>query len=153
MPAESERRRLSAAVRYGGYGKHKRNASVWGVASYHGDADDATYCEDAGLIPSDLARATRVIGRGIAAGLFGDRLDNGNPTILWTIDDNGWIYELRLTNRVQALYHGYPVRFRDAMARLVIARFDEWVLLKATVGLVASPSDRSALQAAQNLYT
>jgi hypothetical protein len=46
--------------------------------------------------------------------------------MLWTIDDNGWIYELRQTNAGQASYHGYPMAPTNALGRKVIARFESW---------------------------
>ena len=153
MPDPAERARLAADVRYRGYGKHKRNPYIWKVAAYHGDAEDSTYCEDAGLLPADLSRALRVIRRGISAGLFGDQIDGDNPTILWTIDDDGWIFELRLTNRDQAEYHGYPVRLNDAMARRVIIRFGDWLRLREPAPFAADERDHRALQAAQSLYS
>jgi hypothetical protein len=153
MPPEPDRQALIARISYEGYGKHKKNPHIWKVAVYHGDAEDRTFCEDAGLRPTDMRRATRIVQRGVAAGLMGDRSDLNCPTILWTIDDNGWIYELRLTNRDQAVYHGYPVRFNDAMARKVIVRFQQWVNLEPAGRLAPAQADRLALQAAQDLYT
>lgn len=153
MPSEGERQALMSRVTYQGYGKHKRNPYIWEVAPFHGEADDRTFCEDSGLRPADMRRALPIIRRGIAGGLWGDQSDLDCPTILWTIDDGGWIYELRLTNRNQAIYHGYPVRFNDAMARKVIFRFEQWIMAPKAKGLVPNISDRAALRAAQSLYT
>lgn len=59
-----------------------------------------------------------MIERGLRAGLIG--------TNLWTVADDGWIFEGRVTNAVQAQYHGYPVRPAEAIAEPVYQRFKAW---------------------------
>lgn len=90
--------------------------------------------------------------RGIRAGLFGDLVSNGDPTMLWTIDESGWIYELRLTVAGQALYHGYPLLPSNALGRKVIARFEAWVAELPRETLRQEPQLRIALQESQDLY-
>jgi hypothetical protein len=70
-----------------------------------------------------MARTPELLRRGIEAGLIGANENQGDPTLLWTIDDNGWIYEARITSPGNALYHAYPVLPGEAIARKVIARF------------------------------
>ena len=60
--------------------------------------------------------------RGILAGLIGENDRKGDPTLLWTIDDDGWIYEGRITTPTRAIYHGYPLLPSDAFTRKVIER-------------------------------
>jgi hypothetical protein len=45
---------------------------------------------------------------------------------IWTVSDAGWIYECRVTNPIQAEYHGYPVRGSEAIGELVYRRFASW---------------------------
>lgn len=125
-PDEHERAALAVRVRYEGYGKHKRNPHLFNLAAFHGYAPDRTFCEDVGFERADEPRIPHLVQRGVAAGLFGDLYRQGDPTMLWTIDDNGWIYELRQTNAGQALYHGYPMAPTNALGRKVIARFETW---------------------------
>ena len=61
-----------------------------------------------------------MINRGLQAGLVGD---NG---IIWAVANNGWIYEARVTNIGQNVYHGYPVRSSEPIAELVYRRFTNW---------------------------
>lgn len=126
-PNEAERNALAARIRYEGYGKHKRNPHSWNLAAFHGYAPDRTFCEDVGFERADEIRIPSLLQRGVAAGLFGDLYRQGDPSMLWTIDDNGWIYELRQTNAGQALYHGYPMAPTNALGRKVIARFESWI--------------------------
>ncbi len=64
--------------------------------------------------------------RGILAGLIGHNERQGVPTILWSIWDQGWIFEARITNAVLADYHGYPVLPSEAIAEQVYDRFTHW---------------------------
>jgi hypothetical protein len=99
-----------------------------------GTRGDATFCDlDARFTRGDMARVPELLTRGIFAGLVGDNLNLGDPTLLWTVDDNGWIFECRLTIPGRALYHGYPVLNSEAIARDVMARYTEWVTDRSPV--------------------
>ena len=65
---------------------------------------DATLCDDAEFEPSQMAETPMVMRRGIRAGLIGH-----TQRIIWTVADDGWIFEARETNRDTAEFHGYPV--------------------------------------------
>ncbi len=71
--------------------------------------------------------------------------------MLWTLDDNGWIYELRQTVVGQAIYHGYPLVPSNALGRKVLARFEEWLLSLAPPA--RDPTLHNALREAQNRYS
>ncbi len=150
LPSASERSALASRASYGGYAKHKRDPHAWGLVPFHGEAPDRSFCEDIGFTLADQSRIPGLLGRGIAAGLFGDLVRQGEPTMLWTIDDNGWIYELRQTVPSQALYHGYPLHPANALGRKVIARFEQWLFSLSQAQ--RTPSLRLALQAAQDRY-
>jgi hypothetical protein len=152
LPTTEERGALAARAEYEGYGKHKRNPSLWGLAPFHGHAPDRTFCEDAEFLFEHRGRVPQLLQRGIEAGLFGDLISQGDPTMLWTIDDNGWIYELRLTTPSQALYHGYPLRLANAFGRRVIARYGDWLDTLTPARLVGEPELRTALRESQKLY-
>src|SRR4051794_32946913 len=108
-----------AAITYGGSPKHKRNPTVFGLEPFNWLRGDATLCDDhANFQPGDMIRIPALIDRGLKAKLIG--------TSLWTVDDNGWIYEARLTNAGQSEYHAYPVRPTEAIAVPVFRRFRDW---------------------------
>jgi hypothetical protein len=67
-----------------------------------------------------MAAIPTMINRGLEAGLVGAK------GIIWSVADNGWIFEARLTNIEQAEYHGYPVRPSEAIAERVYRRFVAW---------------------------
>ena len=151
-PSACEITALTNTAAYEGYGKHKRNPHIWKLAVFHGYAPDRTFCEDAGFTIGDKPRILSLLARGIAAGLFGGYQQNGVPTKLWTIDDNGWIYEFAITNAYTPLYHGYPIRHSDAMARKVIDRFEQYVLTLPALS-AWRPALVIALRAAQDSYS
>jgi hypothetical protein len=91
-----------------------------------------------------MARVPALLRRGIAAGLVGQNDKQGDPTILWAVDDNGWIYEARITIPSQALYHGYPLLPSDAFARKIIARYEAYVYGPGNLQLI--PSLEQALE-------
>jgi len=128
-----------AAVTYEGSPKHKRNPTIFGLEPFNGRRGDATLCDDhANFQPKDMARIQTLITRGLAARLVG--------TNLWTVDDNGWIYEARLTNKVTSEYHAYPVRPSEAIAEPVFRRFNAWAVTHGKT------SDRLAAQNCAALY-
>jgi hypothetical protein len=126
-PDKDFRRSLAARVRFEGWGKHKLSPRAFGLEPAPSGEDD-TYCDGhAGFSPRDLARIPALLQRGIWAGLIGHNDNQGDPTLIWTVDDNGWVYEGRITVPSQARYHGYPILPSDAFGKIVIARYTGWV--------------------------
>jgi hypothetical protein len=118
--------KLRTIVTYGGSSKHKKHPHLFGLEPFHGDRGDSTLCDShAGFQPSDMAKIPDLIDRGLKAGLLGEN------SLLWTVGDDGWIFEGRLTNPSRADYHGYPVRPNErAIAARVYDRFRSWVSSK-----------------------
>jgi hypothetical protein len=112
-------RDLMGSVTYKGSPKHKRNPAIFGLEPFNGQRGDATLCDDhANMQPRHMAQIPAMIVRGLQAGLIG--------TNLWTVGDDGWIFEARLTNVLQNEYHGYPVRPSEVIAEPVYRRFRAW---------------------------
>jgi hypothetical protein len=126
-PPLDYRRSLAGRARFKGSGKHKLQPRGFGLKPAPSGEDD-TYCDGhAGFSPADMTRTPLLLQRGILAGLIGHNDKQGDPTLIWTVDDNGWIYEGRITIPGQALYHGYPILPSDAVGKIVIARYTQWV--------------------------
>jgi len=126
-PAADARDELAKRARFQGSGKHKLEPRAFGLEPATPDADDSFCDGHDGFTPEDMSRVPSLLERGIKAGLIGHRDSQGDPTILWTVDDNGWVYEARITTATQAIYHGYPLLEGDAFARKVITRYSEYV--------------------------
>ena len=135
----SELAALFGGMRYEGSSKHKRHPHLFGLAPFQGDRGDRTLCDThAGFGPDDSARIASLLARAQAASLVGN--------FIWTIDDNGWIYELAVTNIAQKQYHGYPLRPGEAIAQQVFSRFDAWARMRG------SPLDAAAAAACKSFY-
>ncbi len=147
-PSEDFLAALAERASFEGYSKHKRNPRAFGLDPFNGDPGDSTFCDShASFLPADMSRVPELLRRGILAGLVGSTQDNsGDPTMVWTVDDNGWIYEARITHPGRAVYHGYPVLPTEAIARLVIARFTEHAYR------LNDPKLKSIVQNAQKRY-
>lgn len=139
MPSPAERAALAARATFDPYSKHKRNPGAYGLKGYEGEDEDPSYCDEhANFQPADMVRAPALLKRGIDAGLFGKTLKKGDPGLLWTVDDNGWIYEAQITNPGYALYHAYPVLPNEAIARKVLMRYTDFVNQHPNPALTAS---------------
>ena len=120
---------MAARSNFSPYAKHKKHPDAYGLRPYEGPHEDPTYCDDhAGFGPADMVRGHALLKRGIEAGLFGDTEKKGDPSHLWSVDDNGWIYEAQITNPGYAAYHAYPVLPTEAIARKVLARYADHVV-------------------------
>lgn len=138
-PSQDDIARLRENVSYEGSSKHKQNPSLYGLEPFRGHRGDATLCDrDANFQPEDYGQVSKMIQRGLQAGLIGEN------NIIWAVADNGWIYEARVTNIDQLQYHGYPVRDTESIAELVYQRFTEWA---------EQHGDQVSRQAAQSCKT
>lgn len=140
-PADDVVDRLLHSVRYQGSPKHKRHPHRFGLEPFNGDRDDATLCDEADFLPEHMNDIHALIQRGIRAGLIGH-----TARLLWTVADDGWIFEARETNRETTEFHGYPILPEESIARLVFDRFANWAERHGT------PADRSAATACRLRY-
>ena len=111
---------LAHNVQYGGRGKHKQHPHAFGLEPEAQQASDRTTCDgDAGFRPEDMESIVPMMQRGIQAGLVGhDRM-----RVVWAVSNNGWVFEARVTNDAQSLYHGYPLRPEDPVAERIVRRY------------------------------
>jgi hypothetical protein len=118
---------LASRAVYNGISKHKAEPMRFGLPPYAGQRGDESLCDQhASFRAADWHTIPGMLARGIRAGLIGKVEDQGVPTILWTVSDQGWIFEARITNVALADYHGYPVRPSESIASQVYRRFRDW---------------------------
>lgn len=138
---------LASRAVYNGISKHKAEPIKFGLPIYTGRRGDESLCDQhAGFEPGDWRTIPELLARGIAAGLIGRVEGQGVPTMLWTISDQGWIFEARVTNAGLADYHGYPVRPSESIAEQVYRRFKDWALTRG------GDADRLAVVNCRALY-
>lgn len=123
VPSTESRSGLLGRVQYGAYSKHKYNYTAYKLDPYQGQDVERTYCDaHSGFGKEDSSRIPLLLQRAVMLGLWSEQLDDDVPILLWTIDNSGWVFELRITNAQQALYHGSPLLPDDPFARHVLAR-------------------------------
>lgn len=153
VPNFDERVELAKRANYGAYSKHKFYPQAYGLRPYEGQDDERTFCDaHARFKPEDCARIPLLLRRGIGLGLWSERGDEDGPALLWTIDDTGWIFELRVTNAGLAEYHGYPVVPGDAFALHVLTRAREVAFPSGDSQIQDDPNLSSAIIAAEAFY-
>lgn len=120
-PPQSVIERMLNTVWYHGSSKHKLHPHLFDLPPFLGSRGDATLCDDADFDPDDMKDVPMLLRRGIRAGLIGH-----TGRLLWTVADDGWIFEARETNHATGEYHGYPVLRSEAIAQKVFRRFSRW---------------------------
>jgi hypothetical protein len=113
---EEERwlRSISLRIGYGGNPMHKMHPGDFGLTPPGSARQNKTLC-DAVLIFSK-AEATRLLRQGAVLGLVSVEMDGGWPKNVWAVARNGDPVEAILENRVQGIYHGYPMGEDDPLA-------------------------------------
>ena len=149
---------LAKRIAYEPYAKHKLRPRAFGLEPVSTLAEDATFCDaHAGFAPEQMRLIPRLLRRGVRAGLLGREGAPAEPRVMWTIGDDGWVFECRITHSGRALYHGYPLLPGDAMASKVISHFEQWVYGATTEILYACDrmtreSGLAILRSAQERY-
>lgn len=153
MPTTASRAELSACVNYGAYSKHKYNPTAYKLRPYAGPDVERTYCDaHSNFGMGDFIRIPTLLNRGVMLGLWSDQSSGDVPSLLWTIDESGWIFELRITNSGQAQYHGYPILPGDAFARHVLVRAREVAFAEGEFPVDRDPNAQAAIAAAETFY-
>lgn len=153
LPAKGSREELSQRVSYGAYSKHKYNPTAYKLAPYAGPDIERTYCDaHAGFAKEQTVRIPSLLVRGVMLGLWSDQASGEVPSLLWTVDETGWIYELRITNVGLAQYHGYPVLPNDAFARHILVRAREVAFAEDEFPVDIDPKAQAAIAAAETFY-
>lgn len=153
LPTAESRAGLSARVTYGAYSKHKFNPTAYKLTPYAGPDVERTYCDaHADFGKDDFTRIPDLLKRAVMLGLWSDQTDGDVPSLLWTIDESGWIFELRITNSGLAQYHGYPILPGDAYARHVLVRAREVAFVDGGFPVDQDPNAQAAIAAAEVFY-
>ena len=127
LPSLADRQALAARIKYHPSAKHKTNPGAYKLQPYQGKGPERTYCDaHSKFSKADSLRIDTLLERAALSGCWNIDVRGDVPSMLWTVDDTGWVYELFITNQEQADYHGYPVMPVDGFARLVVGRMRAW---------------------------
>jgi hypothetical protein len=153
LPSATSRGELLARVTYGAYSKHKFNPTAYKLSPYAGQDEERTYCDaHAQFGKESFHRIPALLARGVMLGLWSEQNSGDVPSLIWTLDNSGWIFELRMTNTAQAQYHGYPVLPSDAFARHVLVRAREMIFNDRELLADKDPGLPAAISAAEIFY-
>jgi hypothetical protein len=111
---------LAARVQYTGNPQHKRNPGDFGLVPPAAPRQNATLCDAAGVFTQ--AEASALLKAGVEAGLVSERIEQGFPTQIWSIRNDGVVFEAELENPRLGHYHGYPMPLADPFRLVVLAR-------------------------------
>lgn len=153
LPSLASREELAARARYGPYSKHKFNPTAYNLRPYAGQDEERTYCDaHAHFGKEDFHRIPALLVRGVMLGLWSKQHKRDVPSLLWTLDETGWMFELRITNTGQAQYHGYPILPNDAFARHVLVRARTVAFNEREFSIDKDPGTKAAIDAAETFY-
>lgn len=113
----NERRALSAKAVYTGNPQHKRAPGDYGLTPPTQPRPGKTLCDGARQISK--AEATALLKRGLLKGMFSQCELGHWPQNIWSVSDEGEIFEAQLENREMGAYHGYPVPEDDDFRRMI----------------------------------
>ncbi len=114
-----ERDFLRENAGYEGSPYHKRSPGDFGLMPPAAPRPDKTLCDEAGLIRR--ADADALLAQAIEGGLASEA--NGAPGFpkqLWVLAQDGQVFEAMYGGSRMGLYHGYPIRHRDALFDQVV---------------------------------
>ena len=112
---------LAKKVRYTGNPAHKRDPGDFNLTPPAASRKNATLCDDAGVFKH--REAIRLLKDGAKNGLVDSRSDGEFPLLIWSVRQDGVVFEAELENCVRGDYHGYPMPLRDPFRTEVLQAF------------------------------
>lgn len=103
---ERQRLALVEGVRYCGSPYHKLNPADYGLPETK-PRPDKTLCDVARRV--DFTEALALLREGVRKGLVSVQWRGQWPQNIWSVDQEGVVYEAQLQNVEAGEYHGYPM--------------------------------------------
>lgn len=119
--SESELAVLAGRVTYGGNPEHKRKPGDFGLTPPAAPRANKSLCDAVGVF--DLRKALCLLREGVKRGLVSEQVRGEFPQNVWAVTDRGDPVEGQLENRIQGIYHGYPMRSNDPLAKSVLEKW------------------------------
>lgn len=112
--SDKEKAFLRANAVYEGSPYHKKNPGDFGLTPPAAPRSDATLCDEAGV--TQRAVASALLDAAIDGGLASEATTpEGFPKQIWTVDDQGRVFEAMYGGSRTGCYHGYPIRTKDPL--------------------------------------
>ena len=114
---------LVSSVKYGGNPEHKRNPGDFHLNPPAQPRADKTLCDAVGIF--DKSKALRLLREGLRRGLISEQTRGEFPQNVWSVTGEGNPLEAQLENRIQGIYHGYPMPLNDDFRYEVLRRWED----------------------------
>jgi hypothetical protein len=105
---------IAVRIGYGGNPMHKKHPGDFGLTPPGSARQNKILCDTVRIFSK--AEATSLLREGAAFGLVSVEMDGDWPKNVWAVAQNGEPVEAILENRVQGIYHGYPMGDDDPLA-------------------------------------
>lgn len=119
---KAAREELAKRVRYVGSANHKLHPGNYGFSPPQNPRPSKTPCD--ALRPVLKEEAQALFLRGIELGMVSDFPADGVPKYVWSVDDDGEVYEIKTKPGRETDYHGYRVANDEREMRAYVLR--EW---------------------------
>jgi hypothetical protein len=117
MLSTEERCALAARASYGGNPEHKRSPGDYGLIPPASPRPGKTLCDGTRNIPKE--EATDLLVGGLLKGMCSQCNSETFPKNIWSVSENGEVFEAQLENQVEGIYHGYPVPNDDDFINVI----------------------------------
>lgn len=117
-----ERRQLAGAVRYVGSASHKLHPAAYGFPRSE-PRPQKSLCDM--VRPILLPEAVKLVADGIERGMFSEPQSDGFPKFIWSVSEQGEVFEAKTDRHGTGEYHGYPLEDEDSMRDHVLSVWNE----------------------------
>ena len=119
---DAEKMRLLGTVRYIGSGLHKLRPGDYGLSPPSNPRPSKSPCDE--LRPVLLAEAKLLLQRGIEKGMVSAYQPGSLPKYIWSVDEQGEVYEAKTRPERESDYHGYRIGDDETLMRKYV--MSEW---------------------------
>lgn len=117
-----EKKRLERDVRYIGSANHKLHPAAYGFPRPEPRPNKSVCDMERDIL---LPEAKQLVARGIQYDMFSELQADGFPKFIWSVSENGEVFEAKTDRNGTGEYHGYPLEDEDAMYKYVISVWKE----------------------------
>jgi len=110
------REQLAARVQYVGSGHHKRNPADYDMDRTN-PRPTKSLCDLVKVVTIDEAR--RLLREGVRRAMISQPGNDGIPKYVWSVADDGEVYEAKTHPNTSGQYHGYPLVGEDDLRSYV----------------------------------
>lgn len=122
LPPPQQLQALADQIRYVGSGHHKRRPGDYGLERTN-PVPTKSLCDAVSVVP--LANAQHWLRRGVLCGMISALGLDGLPKYIWSVAEDGRVFEAKTHPNTPGQYHGYPLEHEDDMRSYVLALWEE----------------------------